>query len=150
MPTSTTPELSATLRHDLAAAATLLSDRGIWRGDSGFAAPDGYPDPWEPLAFAGAGPAGALDPMAALWLATHPGPLPQTFTTATPQACADACDAILDDPRTGPAVRALANSLADAHQAIPDPIERLAYWLDSASDLEVIGRLLRLAETPAP
>ncbi|MFJ2780230.1 hypothetical protein [Kitasatospora sp. NPDC087315] len=142
MPTSTLPD---TVRTDMTAAAALLRDRGIWRGDTGFAAPDGYPDPWEPLAFAGAGPAGALDPMAALWLAVHPGDLPPVFTTATADACADACDLLLADPRTGPAITTLANSLTHVIP-INDPIERIAHWLDTASDSEVIGRLLRIAD----
>ncbi|MFI8085968.1 hypothetical protein ACIF6L_34900 [Kitasatospora sp. NPDC086009] len=144
MPTSTLPD---TVRTDLAAAAVLLRDRGIWRGDTGFAAPAGYPEPWEPLAFAGAGPAGALDPMAALWLAAHSGALPEVFTTATATAAADACDLLLEDPRTGPAIATLAASLTDPDPQISDPIEHIAYWLDTATDNEVIGRLLRLSTT---
>ncbi|MFD4397256.1 hypothetical protein [Kitasatospora sp. NPDC058478] len=144
MPASTAA-LPDTVRHDLIAAATLLRDRGIWRAETSFAAPDGYPDLWDPLAWAGAGPAAALDPMAALWLAAHPGDLPAAFTAATPEAAADACDLLLDDPRTGPAVQALADSLDP--DLITDPIERIAYWVDGATDNEVIGRLLRLADT---
>ncbi|MER7707188.1 hypothetical protein ABTX81_30345 [Kitasatospora sp. NPDC097605] len=150
-PTALDPEQRADTSTLLRKAADLLTEHGIWRAPASLAAPEGYPDRWDPLLFAGAGPATGLDPLAALWLAAH-GTLPYIFTTPTLEAIADAMDMVTGDPRTAAAVTALSDSLLAAGSST-DPIERIAFWVESASDLAVIGCLLRLAEelaAPAP
>lgn len=142
------PASQAAISAVLNAAANLLMSQGIWRGTDTFAAPDGYPDQWDALAFADAGPHGALDPIAALWLAVE-SDLPAVFTSPDPADVATAIDRALAHRLVGPAVTALSDSLLAPGRST-DPIERIALWLDDASDSEVIGRLMRLSDQLSP
>ncbi|BFP50099.1 hypothetical protein KCMC57_64670 (plasmid) [Kitasatospora sp. CMC57] len=125
--------MPSTIATDLAEAARLIRERGLWNG---------------PGSFAHDSDNGPLDPVAALWHAAH-GHLEFVFTAGLPGYADKATEMVLTDPRVLDAVEFLSANLTDdeAHYGADEaPIERIAQWVTTATASEVIGRLVRLAE----
>lgn len=125
--------MPSTIATDLAEAARLITERGLWP---------------EPGSFAHDSDDGPLDPVAALWHAAH-GHLEFAFTTRAPGYADVATKMVHADRRVLAAVEFLSANLTDdeAHRGADEtPIERIAQWVSTATTSEVIGRLVRLAE----
>lgn len=122
-----------TIATDLEHAAAILTERGVWTGEGAFGADAEQ---------------GPVDPTAALWMAVHDGKLPFLFTSQMPGAAAVATEMVLNDDRVRAAVEFLSANLTDDETAIVDeaPVERIADWVTKRPEVEVIGRLARLAE----